>query len=178
MQSPTSAQTHLDFQSRWIRSVQTESTSMLYLNYKLLLRWLIMCPLHNLSYVLLKSLNSHLISLTIITKKSAHPRHVWTFGGEMATFAVCNFSWVEFTLGVEKYYFRQHAQSLNTDEREGIIAIHNLLLGNCKKTALLEKQKIHNIKCLLGPCKGDCSDLRPTLLPIAQVPALRHLIHW
>lgn len=51
----------------------------------------------------------------------------------MSAFAVCSFSWVEFTLGLEKYYFRQHAQSLNTDEKEGIIAIHNLLLGNCRK---------------------------------------------
>lgn len=48
----------------------------------------------------------------------------------MAAFAVCSFSWAECTLGVERYYFRQHSQSLNTDD--GVIAIHNLLLGNCR----------------------------------------------
>ena len=50
----------------------------------------------------------------------------------MAAFAVCSFSWAEHTLEAEKYYFRQHSQSLNTDEREGVI--HNLLLGNCRRS--------------------------------------------
>lgn len=51
----------------------------------------------------------------------------------MVAFAVCSFSWIEHTLGAEKYYFRQHSQSLNTDERESCIAIHSLLLGNCRR---------------------------------------------
>lgn len=50
----------------------------------------------------------------------------------MAVFAVCSFSQVKHTLGIEKYYFRQ-SQSFHTDEREEVIAIHNLLLSNCRR---------------------------------------------
>lgn len=49
----------------------------------------------------------------------------------MTAFAVCSFSQVKHTLGTEKCHFRQ-SQSFHADEREGVIAIHNLL-SNCRR---------------------------------------------
>lgn len=52
---------------------------------------------------------------------------------------------------MERDGFRQHGQSLNPNEREKVIAIHNLLLDHAGELSVpLEKQRIHNIKCSLG----------------------------